>query len=437
MNRLKLWLVKSLPLLLLASACAGAEPPTAVPEPDEPNTQSAVFNGPISHAASTLPSDGNRLVAGSGNTPTLTPLDIALDGVPEWVTAVAYQNGALWVIVLENGQVQGFMVANGSATPTPVMPQQIPAGAPPLFVIANGAPQIVQPENASPQTHPVLLNDGGDLAYIATTGNLIIRRGDSETTLPVNAQPDARILTDDRGRLLLNSDPTDRYAHGIMGDALEAASLTLVETQPEPRIVRTIPIGEAWVMESMAPLWVDLDNDGAREIVVTRSNASQGAQLALLNEQGELLATGPAIGNGNRWRHALAVAPFAPDGSLELVEVRTPHIGGPTNFYRWQAERLEIVTNTSGYTSHVIGSRNLDMAVAGRFDDSGRFTLILPTQKRDALGGIQHGDSGAEVVWQLPLPGRLVTNMAAVALADGRLALGAGLENGTLRIWQP
>jgi hypothetical protein len=190
-------------------------------------------------------------------------------------------------------------------------------------------------------------------------------------------------------------------------------------------------------MESIAPIWADFNGDGTREIAVTRSNAQQGAQLILLNESGQLLATGPAIGSGNRWRHQLAIAPFAPDGTLELVEVRTPHIGGPTNFYQWQGETLAIVTEARGYTSHTIGSRNLDMAVAGRFDRSGNVTLILPTQSRDGLGGIQHKAAGAELVWSLLLNGRLATNIAAITLPNGELALGVGQDNATLRIWQP
>lgn len=427
---------RSLPFVFLI-ACA-AEPPTQPPTQIEMQQTPPALDREVTAVSSTLPADGNRFAAGQGKLTELEPLDIELDGVPEWLTAVPHQNGILWVALLEDGQAQAFHVVDGSATSAAITPSVLPAGMPPLLAVVDGTPQLVLPSgDYSPLTNPVLFNSGRDLAYIDTSGNLIIEQGDTVTTLPINAQPDARILHDEQGRLLINSDPTDQYAHGIMGDRLEAKTLTLVATQPEPSVIRKIPITDGWVMESIAPIWADFDGDGNREIVVTRANAAQGAQIVLLDELGNLLAEGPAIGNGNRWRHQLALAPFAPDGMLELVEVRTPHIGGPTRFYQWEGGDLTAVTHTTGYTSHPIGSRNLDMAVAGHFDSSGNITLIVPTQVRDALGGIQHTANGAEVVWQLPLTGWLMTNIAAPALPDGTLALGVGLDNETLRIWQP
>ena len=127
-------------------------------------------------------------------------------------------------------------------------------------------------------------------------------------------------------------------------------------------------------MEGIAPIWVDLNEDGERAIIVTRSNADSGAQIVVLDELGNLIATGPAIGRGGRWRHQLSAGPFGPNGELELVDVLTPHIGGPTEFYQWKNNELVVVTSASGYTSHVIGSRNLDMTAAGQFDESERLT---------------------------------------------------------------
>jgi hypothetical protein len=172
------------------------------------------------------------------------------------------------------------------------------------------------------------------MAYIDAGGNLVIQQKGIPVVLLVKAQPDPRILVDENGRLLLYSDPTDEYGHGIMGDKLEASSLTLVATQPEPQIMRVIPASAGYVLEGIAPIWIDLDADGQREIVVTRSNAIDGAQLMLLNEMGGLIAAGPAIGQGGRWRHQLSAGPFGPDGEIELVDVLTPHIGGPLEFFQ-------------------------------------------------------------------------------------------------------
>ena len=52
---------------------------------------------------------------------------------------------------------------------------------------------------------------------------------------------------------------------------------------------------------------------------------------------------------------------------MQLVEVLTPHIGGVVRFYEFTGTELSIISQLGGYTSHVIGSRNLDMGSRGRF----------------------------------------------------------------------
>jgi hypothetical protein len=74
-------------------------------------------------------------------------------------------------------------------------------------------------------------------------------------------------------------------------------------------------------------------------------------------------------------------APFGPNGELEVADVVTPAIGGTVEFYRWEEDALSLVAGTGDYTSHVIGTRYLDMAVASDFDGSGYSSmLLLPNQ---------------------------------------------------------
>ena len=145
---------------------------------------------------------------------------------------------------------------------------------------------------------------------------------------------------------------------------------------------------------------------------------------------------GPAIGIGNRWRHQLAVAPFGGDGPV-LVDVLTPHIGGVVEFYRWENNALSIVASLSGHTSHMIGSRNLDMAAAADFDGDGQVELLLPTQNRRTLSAIRFTGEQTELAWSMPIDGSMGSNIAVVPLPDGNIAVAVGRQNGSLRIWQP
>jgi hypothetical protein len=115
----------------------------------------------------------------------------------------------------------------------------------------------------------------------------------------------------------------------------------------------------------------------------------------------------------------------------------TPHIGGIVEFFQLAGDRLKLVAQTSGYSSHALGSRNLDMAVAGDFDGDGQVELLLPDQERASLGAVRRVPGGAEVAWKVPAGDRISTNLAAVAFPDGTLAVGVGHAGDQLRLWLP
>jgi hypothetical protein len=112
---------------------------------------------------------------------------------------------------------------------------------------------------------------------------------------------------DESGRLLFLSEPTRDYPHAVLGDDLEATGITLVNTQTLPPQITEITAQGGDVIEGIAPLWADPNDDGTREIIVTQSNSQDGARLVLYSEDGSLMAASTPIGQGFRWRHQLAV----------------------------------------------------------------------------------------------------------------------------------
>lgn len=131
----------------------------------------------------------------------------------------------------------------------------------------------------------------------------------------------------------------------------------------------------------------------------------------------------------------LAAAPFGPSGESEVVDVVTPHIGGTVEFYRLEDDILRVVAKVPGFRTHAIGSRNLDMAVAGDFDGDGRIEILVPSQGMDEIGAIRRTEEGAEVAWTLPIDGKVSTNLAAVSSDSGGLTLGVGRNDGVLLVW--
>ncbi|MBT3390490.1 MAG: hypothetical protein HN413_08770 [Chloroflexi bacterium] len=376
-------------------------------------------------------SDGNHLIDGTGNLPKAAWIDIPLGGTPVWLAAVPDGETSLWAAVLADGRVQAFRVSAEGAEPIAIVPDQLNPSTPPLLLFDGDQLQLLAhaPDSASPFTHPIQVQ--GEIAFIDPSGNLHV----GEVILPVNALPDARLLQDEFGRILLLSGPSEIYSHGVLGDALEATQISLVETHPVTQLVHVFKIPEGRVIEGIAPIWADLTGDGQREIVITLSDATHGAQLAVFDETGALIARSDVIGQGYRWRHQIAVAPFGPHGEMELVTVLTPHLGGIVEFYQLTGDHLRLTAQLGGYTSHVINSRNLDMALAGDFDGDGNLELLTPNQARTELGAIRRDENGATVVWSLPLQGVLSSNLASATSDDGKIWLGAGLDTGMLRVW--
>ena len=142
--------------------------------------------------------------------------------------------------------------------------------------------------------------------------------------------PDGLIATHKGGDIASAwyASPTERYAHGILGDAIEAGSLH-VETQAGKRLSLVLPRSE--VFEDRYPRLADLDGNGTVEIITIRSSLTRGASVTVYGLEGETIAekaTTGFYGRKNRWLNIAGIAPFLGIAGNEIAFVQTPHIGG-------------------------------------------------------------------------------------------------------------
>lgn len=249
--------------------------------------------------------------------------------------------------------------------------------------------------------------------------------------------PDGRVVRSGSVLAVLAS-PTDRYAHNVLGDAIEAAAVEWVDVCNDTS--GRIAVPDVDVIEGIAPMLADIDGDGEVEVLVTLSNPSGGARLAAYELDGSLLAESAPIGQGNRWRNQLAVAPFGPEGQIEILDVQTPHIGGILQAFQLVegdgGASLERVAASAGaFTSHPIRTRNLDMGIALDVNVDGRVDALVSAFERDRLIGMTRSNEpgGWTVVGEAALPGTLTSNVAVSDFGEPAIAAGAGT---TLRIWR-
>jgi hypothetical protein len=145
--------------------------------------------------------------------------------------------------------------------------------------------------------------------------------------------------------------PTTRYAHGVLGDAVEwgALRLTLADGR---RLTMTLP--ESLVFEDIAPRLADLDGDGAPEVITVESSLTQGARIAIYSPNGRITAT-PHIGQRNRWLAPIGAADMDGDGAMEIAYIDRPHLAKTLRIWRYHGGQLTQIATAKGLTNHKIG----------------------------------------------------------------------------------
>lgn len=229
-------------------------------------------------------------------------------------------------------------------------------------------------------------------------------------------------------------DPTRRYGHGILGDAIEAGALH-VEISNGKQLSLQLP--ETEVFEDRTPRLVDLDGDGTIEIVTIRSSVSKGASVTIYGlEKGALVqrATNGFIGRSNRWLNIAGIASFAGGQELQIAYVETPHIGGTLYFYAFRKGRLVRTGAMQGFSNHAIGTREMQLSAVVNIDGGLGVELAAPSDNRQSLRIIGFGQSGPYEQASIPLPAR-VKKLFARRGEGGDLTFIAQLDDGqTYRI---
>ncbi|CAE7922149.1 purA, partial [Symbiodinium necroappetens] len=271
-----------------------------------------------------------------------------------------------------------------------------------------------------------------DLGIRVTTGRAPLTV-DSPVALPPEALPDSRPTIGDAGivKALLIA-PTDRYGHGVLGDAVEAGGLRVIT---DGSLVLEIRLPQEAVFEDLVPRLLDLTGDGRDEVLVVKAYRDRGAALSLYGttEEGlRLLGETPAIGRSNRWRNPAGAGDFDGDGRLDLVEVQTPHLGGVLQLWGWGEGGFQPGARFAGVSNHAIGSRSLDLSAVLDLDGDGDDELLLPEMGLRGLLALDLRDGAwvrrARLEHAAPIAGDFVVEDFD---GNGRADVGYPLADGT------
>ena len=184
-------------------------------------------------------------------------------------------------------------------------------------------------------------------------------------------------------------DPTTRYSHGILGDAIEFGSLVIETEDWAHRQRYRITLPETHVFEDLAPRLWDITGDGRPEVVVIETDVALGGSLAVYDQSGKIGET-PHIGRPNRWLAPIGAADFDGDGRIEVAFIDRPHLAKTLRVFEWDGTGLVLDGELAGLTNHRIG----DDFISSGLRDCGAGVEILSANADWSLLMVTRMDAG-------------------------------------------
>lgn len=166
------------------------------------------------------------------------------------------------------------------------------------------------------------------------------------------------------------TEPTTRYAHGVLGDKVEYGALEI--TTPETTLTVRLPSDR--VFEDLAPRLVDVNSDGSPEILAVETQTHTGAQLSIYNATGQKIAATPHIGTRFRWLAPIGAADLDRDGHVEIAYIDRPHLAKILRIWRFKDGQITEIAALPGLTNHRLGE---DFISGGLRECGDDFALIL------------------------------------------------------------
>lgn len=309
--------------------------------------------------------------------------------------------------------------------------------APPSVEVRATGPRV------SPHATPLCL-DGGRVVVPSLSGTELLLLDTSltvEARRPLPVLPDAEPVALGPDAVAVLAEPSFRYRHGVLGDEVEPRAVVVLGAADLDEWARWEAPGP-FVLEQRRPQ--PFAFGGRRGVLVSRAGyRARGGLLALeLRRDSAATHLVPAATAASRGRRAPWIHPFAARADRAYA-VRDPHGAAPVlQRYALRLPRplLPVREARLEVTAHVLGSRELDLAVLlprSPRDGPGVDRLLLPRRDLRALRWVRCDAHACTVEREVPLDARLAA--APVVLHEGgrREVVAADADGALYRLVAP
>jgi len=141
----------------------------------------------------------------------------------------------------------------------------------------------------------------------------------------------------------------------------------------------------------------------------------------------------PSIGLAYCWLNPIGASDFDADGEMDIAVVETPHLGKTLVIWGREVSRLKSIGHAGGYSTHIVGSTVLKMAVVADLNEDGLLDIVPPNGSEDRLVVVTFRGRKFTTLWQGPKGKPIVTEVLRVDIdANGSINILHGRKDGTV-----
>ena len=381
--------------------------------------------------------------------------DVDGDGADE--VLVLFENGSLRLMRLGNKTISTIWTVEGISPQSPplILHSKIAVSDKKILVVSDrGVLQTLSSKRGrssriaddfsllAPPVAADLDGDGTDeILGINDEGRFTVVIGKNATRSDNNTilLPDSRIsvadLNDD-GKLeaVAFSMPTDRFSFGRLGDETEAQGIAVFSW--DGRIIKLVDeykLDSPEVFEDLKPVLAEVYNGPGKEILATVSD-EDGSSIRILSFTKRRLTEVRAsrVASGKSFIQVIGKSMFGDEGRQFIIAVAHPSGMGDLELFGTDLAATRLVRK-AGISTHIEGSRNLEMALIGDFNNNGYNDLIAPDGTGRTLGLFVLENNRIRETPVLVSNKRLSTNLCSGDFnGDGKGDLAVGYEDGAL-----